>query len=195
MKATVMLEKIMTLLNADVKTELSSMKLENGTVLEAEMFEPGEPVFIVTEDETVALPVGDYTLEDGKMLVVEEEGIIAEIKESEEDAVTEEVAPTGESVTEMADEPVTEEAPAETKEYVTMEDFASLVAEFNALKDSLAEVAETAEEVKEEIKEELSSKKFKHNPEAGVKKQTLKKVATKGKASTMDRVYSRMFNN
>ena len=70
MKATVMLEKIMTLLNADVKTKLSSMKLENGTVLEAEMFEPGEPVFIVTEDETVALPIGDYTLEDGKTLIV-----------------------------------------------------------------------------------------------------------------------------
>ena len=182
-----MLEKIMTLLNADVKTKLSSMKLENGTVLEAEMFEPGEPVFIVTEDETVALPIGDYTLEDGKTLIVEEEGIIAEIKESEEDAVTEEVAPT--------EEGVTEEAPMETKEYVTMEDFANLVAEFNALKDSLTKVAETAEEVKEEVKEELSSKKLKHNPEANTKKQSLKKIGGRSNGSTMDRVYARMFNN
>ena len=190
-----MLEKIMTLLNADVKTKLSSMKLENGTVLEAEMFEPGEPVFIVTEDETVALPTGDYTLEDGKTLIVEEEGIIAEIKESEEDAVTEEVAPKEESVTEMAEETVTEEAPMETKEYVTMEDFANLVAEFNALIDSLTKVAETAEEVKEEVKEELSSKKLKHNPEANTKKQSLKKIGGRSNGSTMDRVYSRMFNN
>ena len=190
-----MLEKIMTLLNADVKTKLSSMKLENGTVLEAEMFEPGEPVFIVTEDETVALPTGDYTLEDGKTLIVEEEGIIAEIKESEEDAVTEEVAPTEEGVTEMAEETVTEEAPMETKEYVTMEDFANLVAEFNALKDSLTKVAETAEEVKEEVKEELSSKKLKHNPEANTKKQSLKKIGGRSNGSTMDRVYARMFNN
>ena len=188
-----MLEKIMTLLNTDVKTKLSSMKLENGTVLEAEMFEPGESVFIKTEDEIVALPIGDYTLEDGQVLIVEEEGVIAEIKESEEDAVTEEVSPAEEEVTEMAED-VTEDAPAETKEYVTIQEFASLVAAFNELKDSLASAA-AAEVVKEELSAKRSATKpLKHNPEANVKKQTLKKIGTNRASSTMDRVYSRMFN-
>lgn len=83
MKPTEMLTKITSLLSA--KIELESMKLENGTVLEAENFTSGESVFIVTEDEKVPLPVGDYELENGKMLMVAEEGIIGEIA----DAITE----------------------------------------------------------------------------------------------------------
>jgi phosphoglycolate phosphatase-like HAD superfamily hydrolase len=47
--------------------ELATMKLMDGvTVLEADAFEAGMEVFIVTEDEQrVALPVGEYELEDG----------------------------------------------------------------------------------------------------------------------------------
>ena len=47
----------------DVKAEaaevsLAQMSLEDGTVLEAEAFEADNEVFIVTEDEKIALPVG-----------------------------------------------------------------------------------------------------------------------------------------
>ena len=83
-----MLNKITSLLST--KVELATMKLENGAVLEAENFAKGESVFIVTEDERVPLPIGDYTLEDGKTLMVSEEGIISDIvdaiAESEADA-------------------------------------------------------------------------------------------------------------
>ena len=93
MKPTEMLNKITSLLST--KVELANVKLENGTILEAENFAAGESVFIVTEDEKVPLPIGDYTLEDGKMLMVAEEGIISEITgemaESEETAETEEL--------------------------------------------------------------------------------------------------------
>ena len=58
---------------------VAQMTLENGAVLEAEAFEAGSEVFIVTEDEKVAVPVGEYTMEDGMILVVAEEGIIGEI--------------------------------------------------------------------------------------------------------------------
>jgi len=69
------------------KVELAQAKLDNGTVLEAEAFEAGNEIFIVTEDERVAVPVGEYQMEDGQILVVSEEGIIGEIKaaESEEE--------------------------------------------------------------------------------------------------------------
>jgi hypothetical protein len=99
MKATEMLNKIKTFLGEETtdivndveqsqeKVELATAKLDNGTVLEAEAFEAGNEIFIVTEDDKVALPVGDYTMEDGKMLVVAEEGIIAEIKEATEEEV------------------------------------------------------------------------------------------------------------
>ena len=57
------------------------MSLENGTIIEAEEFAPAAEVFIVTEEDKIALPVGEYSLEDGMILVVEAEGIIKEIKD------------------------------------------------------------------------------------------------------------------
>lgn len=93
MKATEILSKIKTYLGEDtadivenveqdqeVKVELAQAKLENGTVLEAEAFESGKEIFILTDDEKVAVPVGEYQMEDGQILVVKEEGLIGEIK-------------------------------------------------------------------------------------------------------------------
>ena len=74
-----MIEKIKDVLNLSEEVKLEQQTLENGAVLEAEAFEAGKEVFIVTEDEKVALPVGNYKLVDGESLIVEEEGIIASI--------------------------------------------------------------------------------------------------------------------
>ena len=84
-----MLNQVKTLLGVEVKLE--QMKLENGTVLEADAFSEGNEIFIVTEDERVALPVGEYVLEGGQVLVIEEEGIIKEMKSADEEAKEEEV--------------------------------------------------------------------------------------------------------
>ena len=83
------INKIKALLGMEVSLEM--MKLADGvTVLEADAFEMDNEVFIVTEDEQkIPLPVGEYELESGMILVVEVEGIIKEVKE----AVVEEVAP------------------------------------------------------------------------------------------------------
>ena len=65
------------------KVELASMTLADGTMVEAEVFEAGANAFLVDgEGNRVAVPVGEHKLEDGKILVVEEEGIIKEIKEA-----------------------------------------------------------------------------------------------------------------
>lgn len=90
-KALTQLNKVKTLLGLDVSLE--SAKLNNGTVLEAESFEAGFDIFIVSEDEKVALPVGEYTMEDGKILTVAQEGIIESIKEAEEEVKEEAEAP------------------------------------------------------------------------------------------------------
>ena len=79
MKSNEIVNQIKTLLNIEVKLE--EMKLENGTVVEAESFEKGKEIFIITDDEKVALPVGEYLLEDGRLLVSEEEGIISDVRE------------------------------------------------------------------------------------------------------------------
>ena len=81
--------------------ELSEEKLDNGTVLISDDFKEGMPIFIKSEDEdgeNVKLPIGEYQMEDGKILIVEVEGEIASIteakiesEESEEEVVEEEV--------------------------------------------------------------------------------------------------------
>ena len=79
MEKTKILNQIRTLLNIEVKLE--EMKLENGTVVSADTFEKGSEIFIVTDDEKVAMPVGEYILEDGRLVVVSEEGMIADVRE------------------------------------------------------------------------------------------------------------------
>ena len=88
---TSVINQIKTLLGMEVKLE--TMKLMDGiTIFEADAFETDKEVFIVTEDEQkIPVPIGEYELEDGRILVVEVEGIILEIKEvaTEEEVVEE----------------------------------------------------------------------------------------------------------
>ena len=92
-----MLDKIKSIVGVELANDvkLSELILENGTVLLAEAFEAGNSIFIKTEEEQIALPVGEYTLADGKVLIVEQEGVIKEIMtakvEAAEEAITEEV--------------------------------------------------------------------------------------------------------
>lgn len=166
------------------KVELATAKLDNGTVLEAETFEAGKEIFIVTEDDKVALPVGDYTMEDGKMLVVAEEGIIAEIKEATEEEATE------------------EEVEAEELGYVTKEELAEAVSEIKAMiedmkKEEMSEEKEVelSEELPKEVKEELSepaAEPIAHNPEKTNNFNV--KFAQNRKQSTLDKVLSKINN-
>lgn len=200
MKATDMLNKVKELVGAELKeeaqeVELAQATLENGTVIESETFEVGSEVFIVTDDEKVALPVGDYTLEDGEQLKVEEEGIIASIGAAEE--------PTEEAPEEEV------EAAEEEMAYATKEELAevkSMIEEIKAMieKEEMSEEGssvkseETTKKVVYSSKEEMSEQepeKVKHNPEAVADKQLNLLSKNKRGMSTMDRVLQRMVNN
>jgi hypothetical protein len=157
MKEKSIINQIKTLLGLQVKLE--QMTLENGTVIEADSFEAGQAVFIVTEDGQVALPVGDYTLPDGKMLVVTEEGMIGEIKEAE---MPEAEAPEVEVEVEASAE--------ESPEFVTKADFESAL---NEIKSMFSAIALKAEEPNVELSAEPmpAAKPIKPNPEKEVKKE------------------------
>ena len=68
----------------EVIITMATMMLKDGvTILEAESFEAGQAVFIVAENgDKVPAPIGEHELEDGRILVITEEGMIAEIKEA-----------------------------------------------------------------------------------------------------------------
>jgi len=96
MKSIEMLNQIKTLLNIEVRLE--ERKLENGTRVEAESFEKGKEIFILTDDEKVAKPVGEYLLEDGRLIVVAQEGFINDVGEVSNEVTQKEEEPA--SVTE-----------------------------------------------------------------------------------------------
>jgi len=128
------LNEIKTLLGMQV--ELAQMKLMDGvTVVEAEAFEPEMPIFIVNGEERVALPVGEYQLDNGMMLIVEVEGIISEVKEmKEEEEVSVEVEV---EQPEMEQEMSTEAQPKKVVESITKEMFFSALEELKKEIDSL----------------------------------------------------------
>lgn len=198
MKATEMLNQVKNLLGVELSEEvkLEQMKLENGTVLEAEAFEKDNEVFIVTEDEKVPVPSGEYSLEDGKILVVEE-GIISDIKEMEEEVEEEEATSDEEEMKEEV--------------YASKDEVSELKAIIEDLKAKLElkdqEIAEEIglamttmlseqEKVEEAVKEELSkpaAEPIKHNPEGETKKQNYL-YAQKRNLSTRDRVLQKIAN-
>ena len=61
---------------------------------EGEALEAGVAVWVMQGEEKVALPVGEYPLDEGRVLVVAEEGIVSEVKAMEEELEAEPVAPT-----------------------------------------------------------------------------------------------------
>ena len=189
-----MLNQIKTLLNIEVKLE--EMKLENGTIVTAESFEKGKELFIVTDDEKVAMPVGEYILEDGRLLVVEEEGIIADVRD-----VSDEV-PAKEETEDL-------EEKEEEKEMAEVGDWEGMEKRIQNLEDAIADLKGEvkAEDVQEEemsdeiqaplksrtVKEEFeaASKPIKHNPEA-VTEQKQVQFAKGRFNTTLDRVLNKL---
>jgi len=188
MKANQMLNEIKTLLNIEVKLE--EQKLENGTVVSAEAFEKDNEIFIVTDDEKVAMPVGEYILEDGRLLVVEAEGVIADVREVSDEVPAKEEAK--EEETEDLEEEVKEEMSYATKEELA--EVKTMVEEIKAMLEPKEEMSEEVkEEIVEEVKEELSAvKPIKHNPEASTPQKKQVQFAKGQFNTTLDRVLSKL---
>ena len=166
----------------ETKVELATMQLENGTTVEAEAFEAGNEIFIVTEDEKVALPVGEYTLEDGLKLTIEQEGIIASMGEAEVEEV------------EAAADYATKEELAEVRKAV--EDIVTMIEELGyGKKDEEMASEDVKEELSEEPTKEILSEveKVKHNPESEEKTQ-LNIPSNSRPMNTLDRVMQTISN-
>jgi hypothetical protein len=225
MKANEMLNKIKGIIGVELSEspiKLEEMVLDNGTVLVSETFEAGQAVFIKGEDDVqIALPVGEYKLEDGKLLIVETEGEIKEITEAKDEAKDEDaVEEEPEAVTEeMAEED-------EEKDYKSMElrikkledyiknleakkeektDVDMTVAENGTIKSRTVKEEykeepkeelkkESKEDLKEEskeVKEELSANPIKHNPANENSKQSM--LGNKGFPNTiLNRIYEKL---
>jgi len=178
-----LLNKARTLLGIQVKLE--QMTLDNGAVLEAEVFEAGAEIFVVADEERVAVPVpvGEYEAE-GKTIVVSEEGVIGEIKEAsaEEAPVAEEELATEEATPKKIVKSISEE--------MFFSEIEKLRTEINELKLSKTEVV--AEEVVVEEKVELSEVEgITHTPENSSDNKELNLYSQRGnKNTTINRIFN-----
>jgi hypothetical protein len=191
---TSVINQIKSLLGMEVKLEY--MKMADGvTVIEADKFEMGNEVFVVTPDEQkIPVPVGEYELENGMILIVEVEGIIADVKEA---PMEEEVAPAESETPEVPVEATTEEVstPKKTIESVVKETFFSELEELKnenielkAKLEALSAVEVVAVEATE-LAEEVKPIAF--NPENETKVEMFK-IATKRNRSIMDSILEKI---
>ena len=206
-----MLNKIKAIL--DIQVRLEDRKLENGTVITAEAFSQGKEVFIKSDDEKVKMPIGEYELESGEVLVVKEEGLIDELKEVEmkyDDREMDEHADRKEEADvadwkgmekriqnledAIADLKKDKESNSEKVEEVDTEE---------QLKEEVKEVeVNAAEEVKEdvskEVKEELSkpaADPIKHSPETGTGERPKGFTFSQNKQKSIkDRIFEKLNN-
>jgi len=220
MKATEVLKRIMTELSSikqeAIEVKFEQMTLENGTILEADSFEAGNEVFIVNEEERIAVPVGEYTLADGRILVVMEEGIIAEVREAVSE---EEVAPEVEVEVEASEgsepkkvveshttETHFEENMPEQEAAPSMEDqikevvmpivdeiraeLSAIREEMGSYKEKMSSVEVENENLKTELSSQSAAKPIQHNPENTSKAEV--KLASRRPQTSLDRVMSKL---
>ena len=169
--------------------QLEKLNLENGTVLEAESFESGKEVFILSEDERIPLPVGEYELEDGRGLEVTDEGVIADLYEHKDDEEKEEKKDK-------------EDDDKMKMRYVTREEFRK---EMDDLKKHIDEMmdhknkekeemaSQVATEIAVEMSKQPAAKAIKHSPE---NKEDKKKFvfADNRRQTTLDRIMNKLAN-
>jgi cysteinyl-tRNA synthetase len=201
MKATDTLSKIKNLLGMELSSEakevevnaeevvLATANLENGTVIEAEEFASGNEVFIVTEDERVPMPVGSYTLEDGRTVEIKEEGIIDSISEATEEPVAEEAT---EEEVEASTEEISEDL---STDFATKEEFETLKTMIEDIKTNLSEVLgkqkDEIEALETQLSEEPAAEPLKHSPENQSKKDFYH-IASGRRETSLDRIMRKL---
>lgn len=187
-----------------VETELAQVKTADGeAIFDAEAFEVGKNVFIVTEEGNIPVPAGMYTLEEGMMISVDENGVIVEVKTEGEE---EEVEAGYDKKEEMEEEEMaTKEEMKEPKKVVKskteMEEsyFSKIEARLSAIESSNDELKMENVKLSEENKElrkqlaETPANHTKFNPESEAKRDFQFKIGSKRSETIQDRVFNSLF--
>jgi hypothetical protein len=185
-----------------VEVNLASLKTEDGSAMfDAESFEVGSAIFVVTEDGKIPAPQGEYAMEDGTIVKVDDKGYIVEIATKEEEmpeapeAVVEETvmedAPMKEQIVEeMAKPKKLTETTTKTTEFSA--ELSEIREELNALKMKFSSVSEERDELKSRLASEEAPRSF-HSPEAIPAHSIKFKIGEKRAETVTDRVFNQLF--
>ena len=182
-----------------IEVSLASMKTMDGqAIFDAETFEVGSAIFVVTEDGKIPAPMGEYEMEDGTIVSVDDKGYIVEIasKEAEvkeeivEEVIAEDMPMKEEIVEEMAKPKKLTETMIKTTEFSA--EISEIREELNALKLKLSSVSEERDELKSRLAIEEAPRSF-HSPESTPAHSVKFKIGEKRAETVTDRVFNQLF--
>jgi len=191
---------------ATIEVEMAQKKTMDGEViLDSENFAIGDPVFIVTEEGNIPVPMGEYVLEDGSKIETDEKGVIVEVSvEGEEKAeeVVEEVEAKDMIEKEETGMMGKDSMPKKVvKSKTEMEEsyFSKIDARLSAIE--LSNESLKSENIKlsaenDELKKQLAETPAPHasfSPEAETKTELKFKIGAKREVSIKDRVFDSLF--
>lgn len=211
MNAETILDRIMVKLGMNpepIAVELEQVKTEDGqAIFEADKFGVGEAVFIVTEDGKIAAPAGEFALEDGNIIEIDENGVIVEISKKEAEIKEEEIVEEVVAEDEPMKEEIKESMPmakkvvkskTEMEESYFSAQIKELEAKFEARLSALEAEKVALSAQNEELMEKLANEPAPHtafNPEANTKESNLIfKLGAKREETLKDRVFNQLFN-
>ena len=185
-----------------VETELAQAKTADGeAIFDAEAFEVGQNVFIVTEEGNIPVPAGMYTLEEGLMISVDEGGVIVEVKKEgeeveagydKEEEMKEEMMEPKEEMKEPK-KVVKSKTEMEESYFSKIEERLYAIEENNkTLKMENVKLSEENEELRKQL-EESPANHTKFNPEAEAKRDMKFKIGAKRGETIQDRVFNSLF--
>ena len=190
MKAETLLNAVRKMVGIEVK--LGSMLLADGATkisFDGEMIIRDAPVYIEKDGEQIPLPAGEYELETGMMIVVDENGIVTDIKypEKEESGPAAEVEP----VAAEAEKPKKVVESTSKEMFFSEEAAKSLIERVTKLEAKL----EAVEAEKEKLSAEEKAEPIKHNPEGASETKEIFKYAAQRTKGIQDKVFEKLFKN
>jgi hypothetical protein len=210
MNAETILDRIMVKLgiNEPVAVELEQVKTEDGqAIFEADAFEVGQAIFIVTEDGKIPAPAGEFAMEDGNIVEVDENGVIVEIAKKEAEVEEEEIVEEVEAQNDIMKDEIKEEMGMKPKKTVKskteMEEsyFSAQIKELEAKFEARLSALETEKVAlsaqNAELEERLATEPAPHtpfNPEATTTSKMHFHISDKREKTIKDRVFDQLFN-
>jgi hypothetical protein len=189
-----------------VKVELAQIKTADGqAIMEAEAFEIGNAVFVVTEEGNIPVPMGEYILEEGLKIKVDEQGVIVEV-ETEGAEEIEEVEAKDMVEKEEEDMMGKDKMEAKMPKKIIKTKTEMEESYFNKFDARLSAIEKTNKDLEavnvqlsaenEELKRQLNETPAEHtkfNPDAEVKRDFQFKIGAKRNETIQDRVFNSLF--
>lgn len=192
-----------------VQVDLAQVKTADGAaIFDAEAFEIGNAVFIVTEEGNIPVPMGEYILEEGLKIKVDEQGVIVEVETEGAEEIEEVEEVEAKDMAEKEEEGMMGKDKMEAKMPKKIIKTKTEMEEsyFNKFDARLSAIEKTNTDLKavnvqlsaenEELRKQLAETPAEHtkfNPEAEAPRDIKFRIGARREETITDRVFNSLF--